>query len=71
MPYFDDHGVLHYSLMELVAREQPGLYWAVQQKVAAATTNPQQQGQLYRMPATTSDQPRAPIYATAVLQGHA
>lgn len=71
VPYFDDNGMLQYSLMELVNRDQSGLYWAVQQKVAAATTNPQQQPQLYRMPATTSDQPRAPIYGPAVLQGHA
>lgn len=71
VPYYDDQGMLQYSLMEFVPEDQSGPYWTVRQKVTAST-NPQQQPQLYRMAATTSDQPRAPIYASAtVLQGHA
>lgn len=64
VPYLDDHGVLQYSLMEIVHTEPSGLYWEVRQKVA----NPQ----LPTGPPTTSDQPRAPFYATSGMsQAHA
>lgn len=52
VPFFRD-GVLQYSLMEIIATDQSGMYWQLRQKL----NHPHVVG-------TTSDQPRA-VFATA------
>ncbi|CAN8103606.1 unnamed protein product [Discula destructiva] len=59
VPYFDNHGVLQYSLMEIIHTDQSGLYWEVRQKVPLP--------QMHTMPSTTSDPPRAPMYAPSAI----